>query len=573
LNSYSSFYSYYEAWFIQDDWRARRNLTISIGVHFDHDGPVREKWGRTVNGFNYSSPNPIASQALAAYAKNPIPQSVAAQLPAALVPFNTPGGLTFASPGNNAVYQNTSHLASPRVGFAWTPEALHGKTVVRGGFGMFVSPITISSLSIAGTYSTNPNLAQEGYSQTTQMVASGPGSAAYLTPGNTLSDPFPGGLIQPAGSSAGLGTYLGQAINFLNPEAKSPYSLRWNLDVQHTFGNNMMLEVAYIGNHAVHLPINTTSLNNTPQQYLSTLPVRDNALNTTMSTNVANPMAGLLPNGGSLNNANIALNNLLLPYPEFGGITEQGLNVGSSYFHSLNVRAQRRLSHGLSVIANYGYSRLMERDTWLNPADAVPEKRVSPFDRTQRIAMIISYSLPIGRNRALPIQSRWLDAIAGGWQINSAYNWQIGGPLIWGNGSTTSPGDYVYFGGPGTIAANLDSRQANTDPNNKNAPLAAFNTGLFVTNSANTFAYHVRTFSTTFSNLRADGLNEWDPSILKRFGIGEKRYFQLRFEFFNVLNHPTFAAPNMQATGNSFGVISAVSNRPRTVQLAGRFVF
>jgi hypothetical protein len=573
LNSYSSFYSYYEAGFIQDDWRARRNLTISVGLHYDHDGPVREKWGRTVDGFAYDSPSPIAAQAQAAYAKNPVPQSVASQLSAPLVPFNAPGGLLFATPGNNAVYRNTSHLASPRFGFAWTPDALHGNTVLRGGFGMFVSPITISSLSIAGTYSTSPNLAQEGFSQTTTMAAAGTGSVSYLTPGASLADPFPQGLVAPAGSTAGLGTFLGQSVNFLNPDAKNPYSLRWNLDVQHTFGANMMLEVAYIGNHSVHLPINTTSLNNTPVQYLSALPVRDNNLNTVMSTNVPNPMAGLLPNGGSLNNANIALATLLLPYPEFSGVTEQGANLGRSYFHSLNVRLQRRLSHGLSVIANYGYSRLMEQDTWLNSTDPVPEKRVSPFDRTQRIATVITYNLPIGRGRGIPLNSRWLDAVAGGWQLNSAYNWQVGGPLIWGNGSTTNFGDYVYFGGPGALAASLDNRQANTDPNNKNAPITAFNAGLFVTNSANTFAYHVRTLSSTFSNLRADGLNEWDPSLLKRFQFSEKSYLQLRFEFFNVLNHPTFAAPNMQATGNSFGLITAVSNRPRTIQLAGRIVF
>ena len=573
LNSYSSFYNYYAAGFVQDDWRLRRNLTVSVGLHYDYDGPVSEKYGRTVNGFDFTSQNPLAAQALAAYAKNPIPQSVTAALPAPMVPFNVPGGLTFASPGNNSVYQNTSHLLSPRVGFAWTPGVLGGKTVIRGGFGMFVSPITIASLAIDGKYSTNPNLAQEGYSQTTQMVTSGPGSVAFLTPGNTLSNPFPGGFVQPAGAQAGLGTYLGQAINFLNPSMSNPYSLRWNLDVQHTIGSNTMLEVAYIGNHGVHLPINTTTLNNVPVQYLSTLPVRDSALNSALTANVPNPLAGLLPNGGSLNNANVGLNNLLVPYPEFGQITEQELTVGSSYFHSLNVRLERRLSHGISVIANYGYSRLMEEDSWRNPTDLVPEKRVSPFDRANRIATVVTYSLPIGRNRAVKLQSRWLDAIAGGWQINSAYNWQTGGPLVWGNGSTTSPGDYVYYGGAGALGASLNNRQANTNPAAKNAPLAAFDTSLFATNSLNAFAYHIRTFSTTFSNLRADGFNEWDPSMLKNFNFSEGRYLQLRFEAFNVLNHPTFAAPNMQSTNSQFGVITAVSNRPRTIQLGARLVF
>ncbi len=570
INSYSSFYSYYGAGFLQDDWRASRNLTINLGVHFDHDGPVREKYGRTVDGFNYTAANPIAANAEAAFAKNPVP---------GISSFNVPGGLEFASPSNNAVYRNTSHLLSPRVGVAWSPDALRG-TVIRAGFGMFVQPVTIASLSTTGAYSTNPILAQEGFSQSTQMV---PTSNNFLTPAATLSNPFPNGFVQPAGSAAGLATFDGQTINFLNPEMKNPYSLRWNFDVQHQFGANTMIEVAYIGNHAVHTPITVTQLNGIPRQYLSTLPVRDNAINTTMTANVPNPFAGLLPNGGNLNNSTIAFSQLLAPYPEFPlgygsgawsgstGIIEQDLDRGSSYFHSLNLRLERRFSKGLSAIVNYGYSRLIEQDTWLNDSDPVPEKRVSPFDHPQRFVTALTYDLPVGRGRALNIQSRLLDAIAGGWRLNSVYTYQIGAPLVWVNGSTTTPGDYVYFGGPGALATGFDNRYTQTTVTGTALP--SFNTSLFATNSTQAFAYHIRTFSTTFPNLRQDGLNEWDPSLLKNISFTEKIYLQLRFEFFNVLNHPTFSAPNLQATNAQFGVISSQANRPRTVQLGARFVW
>jgi hypothetical protein len=570
LNSYSSFYSYYTAVFAQDDWRVKSNLTVTLGVHFDHDGPVREKWGRTVNGFDYTSASPVAAAAQAAYAKNPIPQ---------LSTLNVPGGLTFASPGNNAVYNNTSHLASPRVGFAWSPAKLKG-TVVRGGVGMFVDPVTIASLSVTGAYSTNPILAQEGYSQTTQMV---PTNNNFLTPAATLSNPFPSGFVQPAGSAAGLGTYLGQTISFLNPEMKNPYSLRWNFGFQHTITANTLLEVVYIGNHSVHLPVTVTQVNAIPRQYMSTLPVRDTALNTTLTANVANPFSGLLPNGGNLNNSTTALVNLLAPYPQFpvgtsasgwtgsGGIIEQNLNVGSSYFHSLNVRLQRRLSRGLTIIANYQWSRLIEQDSWLNAGDPTPEKRVSPFDHPQRFVTALSYDLPIGRGRAINLRSKWVNAIAGGWHLNSVYTFQTGAPLVWVNGSTTTPGDYVFFGGPGALPASLNNRYTETSANG--TALAAFDTTQFATNSANAFAYHLRTFSTTFPNLRQDGLNEWDPSMLKNFYFTEKAYFQLRFEVFNVLNHPTFGAPNLQGTGGTFGVISTQANRPRTVQAGARLVW
>jgi len=570
--SNASFYSYYASVFVQDDWRVSRSLTINLGLRYDHDGAYHEKWARTVNGFAYTQPNPVAQTAMAAYAKNPI-----AQIPASN--FDVLGGLTFATPGNTAVYQNTSHLASPRIGLAWSPEKLPG-TVIRAGFGMFVTPVTIASLSATGAYSTNPIEAQEGFSQTTSMVTTNNNN---LTPAATLSNPFPGGIQQPAGASAGLATFNGQTITFLNPLMKNSYALNWNVGVQHSFGTNTVLEVVYLGNHSVHLPITVTQLNGIPRQFLSTLPVRDAAENTALSATVANPFQGLLPNSSSLNGSTVPLSQLLARYPQYpvgfgsgawsgsAGVLEMDLDAGSSYFDSLNVRVERRLSKGLALIGNFMYSRLVEERTWLNQSDGAPEKRISPFDHPLHFVMAVSYDLPIGRNQRFDIRSKWLDAAIGGWHVNTFYTWQVGGPLPWMNGSTTTPGDYVYYGGPGALPASLNARQANTTA--AGVAIPAFDTSLFATNSSNAFAYHIRTFSTTFPNVRQDGLNEWDPSLLKNFYLREHTYFQLRFEVFNVLNHPTFAAPNLQATNAQFGVITAVANRPRTIQVGARFVF
>src|SRR5579872_6119212 len=183
-NTFASWYSYYGAVFVQDDWRVKRNLTVNLGLRFDHDGPYNETYGRTVNGFDSTTPNPLAPAAIAAYAKSPI-----AQLPASA--FNVLGGLRFPGAGGTAVYNNTSHLMSPRVGFAWTPDALHGNTVIRGGFGVFVAPVTISQMDINGKYGTNPNINQEGFSQSTPFTAT---NDNYLTPAATLNNPFPNGF-------------------------------------------------------------------------------------------------------------------------------------------------------------------------------------------------------------------------------------------------------------------------------------------------------------------------------------------------------------------------------------------
>jgi hypothetical protein len=234
--------------------------------------------------------------------------------------------------------------------------------------------------------------------------------------------------------------------------------------------------------------------------------------------------------------------------------------VGSSYFHSINVRVQKRLNNGLSLTVNFIHSKLIEFDSWLNDSDARPEKRVSPTDRPNRIVTAVTYELPMGRGKRLNVNSRWANLLVGGWRLNSIYRYQTGGPFAWVNGSSTTPGDYVYLGGP----LNFDNRNTNA---------SAFNTAAFDTKAADAYQYHIRTFSTTFGNLRTDGINQWDASFLKRFDFAEKRYLQLRFEGFDILNHPTFGPPNLQGTNTQFGLITTQANRPRTIQIGARIVF
>ena len=158
LNTYASWYSYYAAVFLEDDWRVKHNLTVNLGVRFDHDGPYNEKYGRTLDGFDTTDTNPLAAAAQAAYAKSPL-----SQLPASA--FNVLGGVTFPGSGQTAVYKNNSHLVSPRAGVAWTPDAFHGKTVIRGSFAMFVAPVSILAAGVDDKDSTSPDTNQEGFSQ------------------------------------------------------------------------------------------------------------------------------------------------------------------------------------------------------------------------------------------------------------------------------------------------------------------------------------------------------------------------------------------------------------------------
>jgi hypothetical protein len=322
LNTSYTIQSWYAAVFLQDDYRPAPSLTINIGLRYERDLPTVERFNRTVNGFDTTTPSPIAAAAQAAYARSPI----------ALLPpsqFQVLGGLRFADQAHRDIYQTHANY-SPRLGVAWKPSTFGGKTVFRAGVGMFYFDL--------GTFGIN----QPGFSQTTPYVATNDG---FLTPASTLDIPFPT-LQRPQGSAQGLATYLGQSVSFVNPDQHNPYSFRYNLNIQHQLPWDTVLEVGYAGNHAVHLAVNH-NLNFIPNQFLSKSPVRDQATINALTANVANPFAGLLP-GTTLNGSTVAASQLLEAYPQFTGVTLQNENIGSSYFQMFQTRLHKRFSGACS---------------------------------------------------------------------------------------------------------------------------------------------------------------------------------------------------------------------------------
>jgi hypothetical protein len=539
LNAQSTVQNRYASFFFNDDWRVKPNLTLSMGLRWEHDFPEHEWHNKSLNGFDPTATNSATAAAQAAYAANPNAFISASQ-------FHALGGPTFAGSSSPDVYQTPSKIFSPRFGFAWTPRALGNKTVIRGGFGILVDPIVLPT----------PN--QPGFSQQTVFNAS---NNNYVTPAGTLSDPFPTGFLQPVGSAKGASTNLGQSITIYNPNIRNPYAVRWQLSIQRQLPFNMVFEAAYIGSHGVHLLIDR-QLDYIPRQYLSTSLVRDDANITQLNTTVSNPFRGLVPTGTLATASTIQLRQLLTPFPQYivpgtpqsnsNGIVVQKTNSGSSYYQSLNLRLQKRFTNGLTLMNNFIWNKLIDRLAYINDSDVLPEKRLSSDSRPFREVLASTYNLPIGRGQRVNLQNRLVDSLVGGWQISGILTLQSGPTLGWGN--------YIYFGGP----LNLNAHQPDG---------LAFDTTQFVTATAAQLADNVRTFDQQFNNLRRDMTKQLDATFSKSFKFTEKKYIQFRVEAFNLTNRVTFGNPQTNPTNSAFGTIGSQANTPRRIESGLRLVW
>jgi hypothetical protein len=534
INSFRTNQAKYYSVFLQDDYRPRSNLTFNLGLRFEGDLGTTERFNRAVAGFNARGQNPVATSAAAAYAKNPPAGGVAASQ------FTALGGLLFEN--GDAVYSPKYGYFSPRFGFSWTPAGAGSATVVRGGFGIFVAPIGVQA----------PN--QYGFSQQTNILDAT--TTGNLRPAVTLDDPFPTGILQPTGSSLGMGTFLGQNISFYNPHPLNPYSIRWDVDIQRQVGRGAVFEIGYTGNHYVHLQIDQ-NLNGTPAQYLSMAPFRqqEQAIIDRNSAPMPNPFAGLLP-GTNLGGSTVSFDQLVRSFPEFTGVTMNAGNGGESYFHALQTRFEKRFSHGFQMQANYQFSRTISKDRYQNSFGPL-EKRPADIDRPHRFVTNFTYELPFGKGRPVlgalsGVGGSVLDRVVGGWMITAIYSYESGGPAgDWG--------DIIYFGGP-----------LNWNPTN---PDHVFDTSVFDRNSSDQPSNHIRTFPTRFGNLRLPPTNNLDSSIIKNTRIHERVMLQYRCEFFNTFNHPVFNGPNLSPTSSAFGTVGSVYNLERHIQMALRMTW
>jgi hypothetical protein len=171
---------------------------------------------------------------------------------------------------------------------------------------------------------------------------------------------------------------------------------RWTLDIQHQFPKRVLVELGYIGNRGTGLSLNQ-NLNTIPAAYLSRSLVRDQAAISLLTKQVPNPFFGL-PQFSAEQPARVPVSQLLLPYPEFGAINTT-YSGGFSWYHALEVRAEKRYAQGLTLQANFAWSKFMEATKKLNPTDAEPTHFISSLDRPFNFTASGVYELPLGNGR------------------------------------------------------------------------------------------------------------------------------------------------------------------------------
>jgi hypothetical protein len=521
------------AWYVQDDWKVTPKLTVNLGLRHELEFPETERFNRANRGFDLTDPNPVDAAAQAAYALSPSPLLPASQ-------FNVPGGILFVSPSNRGLYNTNALNLMPRIGIAYQ---VNNSTVVRAGYGIFYE-------SFAADF-VQPT--QNGFSNTTSIV---PTLNNGLTFQSTLDNyPFPQGIQLPTGSSLGMETFLGKADTYFNTGNHQAYDQRWSLNIQHQFGSRILLDVGYTGNRATHLAV-SDAWDSIPPQYLSQSPFRDNTTIANLGAQVANPFVNIPAfSGTTLGTTTLATSQLLLPYPEFTGVTGT-IDRGFSWYHGLSVRMEKRFAHGFTIQSNYTWSKFMSANSELNGPLSPLAQSVNAGDRPQQWSPNAIYELPFGRGKQfLSNANGWEDRVVGGWQVQGIYEAQSGSPMAFG--------DVLYLGG---------SLHNIVLPKSQRSISEWFNTSGFDTKSADQLSDNYRTFPLELTGARNPGINVMGLSAIKRIRIREKMDFEVHAEAKNAFNHPSWGAPNLTPTSTLFGQITS-SQGGRIITFLGKFVW
>jgi hypothetical protein len=479
--------------YFQDEWKITPTFTANLGVRWDYFGVAHVPDNRTT----VFDENLFHGACLGSGSFNtPFP-----------VPINTP-----PCPKNPALYYPSYRNIDPRVSFAWAPSALHGKTVVRTGFGIYSGAAQNDDLN-AGLES-----------DTFRASVSPPSGSFPLTPAVQQRDPDLSGFT----GTNGLTKAANHPRALQRQGRLDQYVETWGMTIEHQLPTGFLLSTSYLGSHGVHL-FSRGAVN------LCNIPVVINPNN----NDCYRPLDQYFPDPAHPNDPTFTID----PY----GSVDFKHDIGQSTYHALLVSLERRISKGFSLQTHYTFSHSINDGAVGGGESNAPEnvncrqcdKGPSVFDVRHNFGVEAMYELPFGPGKPYLHESGWLGKIVGGWELSGIGTWHTGHPLTVtmnyfspfqlpdGNDQTTQrpdlvPGVPLYLpavnGIPQINPAAFQAPPLSTDPNAQPGAVSRFG------NAGNGI-------------IRALDIWQVDTALMKETKLTERFGLQFGVQAFNVFNH------------------------------------
>jgi hypothetical protein len=537
--------AFYTALFAQDEFQPTKSLHLSLGLRYDVDAPFKEAHGNTSN-FSPTTPNPGA-----------------AGYPGALIFAGTGTGRSGASGRWSDIYYGD---IQPRIGFAYAPPWLHGRTVLQGNYQIVTSPLAGAGYELAfGGVSA-------GFS-TFQSVANIP--SGYFIAGEYLDT---GGAPIPSDQPVLDPSQLNNnGINYIAPSFGRPgMNQTWSASVQQQLGPNTVFTLGYLGQHGTHLNSNLLLMDSLDPKYFS--------LGKALQQNIAGNTAGVAPPFAGFTGT---VSQALTPFPQYTAVNtaNYGENLGQNSYEALTAKLDWQFHDGLGFLASYTWSKNLTDvgsitesqygafDAYIqNPQNLKAEKSYAGQDTPQMFVVSYVYRLPFGSGQRFLSSNHALDKVVGGWQIGGIQRYQSGqvqlisgatgvpgfeGSIRW----NPVPGQNILAdrtkgnGGFNPFTDHWYNPAAFSDPNNSTRIAAG---GAYEFGTMPRYEGYDRAFPY---------LNE-DFSITKNTLVAKAINVQFRGELFNAFNRHIFGGPydgNPYDT-SSFGIVNGLQDSPRNVQ-------
>jgi len=513
-------------WFVQDDYRITDTLTLNLGFRLESSGGVSE--GQNL----LSNLNPNNKTPIGAIGTGPL------------------GGIDI---GGEAFHRNWN--PGPRLGFAWNPN--HGKFVVRGGYGIaydFIYQNPITNVQFGAPFINSVNVGD----------FSGANNLAALVAGTAPAQ---------ASAIAALGKFDPNQVDFgsispVDQHLKNPRNQQWDASVEFQAPHDLVLKMTYVGTHNDHLqvsvPLNLVAPANRPA------PATSLADQNARQAEFVNAFQS--ETGGTFGPANNLID------PRFDSVT-QVQSVATSSYHALEFEAIRRFRNGLSFNANYTWAHSLDdvsdalgvlvndSANLLNAAKPLSFNRAnSQFDIRNRFVLSYNYEIPFTKHF-----HGALKYLLDGWSQSGIFSAQSGLPAtvyaapIFGITDTLVNGTSSPASGTVTTALNGDATKLHPVPNlNSPAPQANMPVSEPLLGNDGTSGRN---------HLRLAGLTDFDVAFSKLFKFTESKRFQLRWEMFNVLNHPNLSGYNNNFASGAFNTYNTTATNMRQMQVSAKFIF